>query len=412
MLGKRVSNALWGAFVGDALGMPSHWYYNEDELSRDFPNGIGGYMAPPHPHPSSFLIGARYQPDIARAESLDRPYDILQEHARFYRTPYSEFRFAPDARESSHGNATAKTLERYHYHHGLSAGENTLGADLLRVLMRSVVTRGGYSQQEFLDDFVTFMTTPGATADPYRETYLRKWFEAYSSGTEPENCAGHQRHRWSIASHGGMVRPLALALLTPDNPPLATGMAVNHQQLTHRSELVSAGVTLFVPMLLRLINGEPLKTVLPEVEPMVRRPALTGEKLGAEYRKAKGPGNIEHERMWQMHMAYDATASDDRDNDNPELPGPYARACYPEHGIPLMLRIARTNDGDLYRCLRANAEIGGDTVHRGMILGMLLGASQGIDESLQRGLLHYEALNREIESFVDVVLSGEGHLVV
>ena len=95
-----------------------------------------------------------------------------------------------------------------------------------------------------------------------------------------------------------------------------------------------------------------------------------------------------------------------------ELPGPYARACYPEHGIPLMLRIAHASGGDFYWSLRANAEIGGDTVHRGMILGMLLGASQGIDESLQTGLVHYEALNREIESFVDVVLSGEGHLVV
>lgn len=48
----------------------------------------------------------------------------------------------------------------------------------------------------------------------------------------------------------------------------------------------------------------------------------------------------------------------------------------------------------------------------GDALGMLLGASQGIDTSLQKGLVHYEALDREIESFADVILSGEGHLVV
>ena len=275
-----------------------------------------------------------------------------------------------------------------------------------------MTTHGGYSQQGFLGDFITFMTTPGATRDPYRETYLRKWFEAYASGTAPENCAEHQRHRWSIASHGGMVRPLALALLTPDNPPLATGMAVTHQQLTHRSELVSAGVALFVPMLLRLINGAPFTPVLSEVAQLARRPQLTGEDLGREYRDAKGPGNIEHERMWRMHMGYDGPAGEGRIDSDQALPGPYARACYPEHGIPLMLRIAHTNGGDFYRSLRANAETGGDTVHRGMILGMLLGASEGIDESLQMGLVHYEALNREIESFADVALSGGGHLIV
>ena len=410
MLREKIKNALWGAFIGDALGMPSHWYYDPDELSRDFPSGISYYQAPPHPHPSSFLVGARYQPDVNTAQTLGRRYDILQEHAQFYRTPYSHFGFATDARESAHGNSAAREAERYHYHHGLAAAENTLGADLLRVLMRSVVTHGGYSQQGFLDDFITFMTTPGATRDPYRETYLRKWFEAYSAGTPQENCAEHQRHRWSIASHGGMIRPLVLALLTPDNPPLATGMAVTHQQLTHRSELVSAGVYLFVPMLLRLIRGEPFGSVLSEAASQVRAPGLTGEDLGREYREAKGPGNIEHDRMWRMHMAYEGVAEEGASDT--ELPGPYARACYPEHGMPLMLRIARTKGGNFYQSLRANAEIGGDTVHRGMILGLLLGASQDIDESLKRDLVHYEAINREIESFADVALSGEGHLVV
>ena len=31
--------------------------------------------------------------------------------------------------------------ERYHYHHGLKSGENTLGANLVRVLMRSIVKK-------------------------------------------------------------------------------------------------------------------------------------------------------------------------------------------------------------------------------------------------------------------------------
>lgn len=32
----RVRGALWGLFVGDALAMPVHWYYDVAALHRDF----------------------------------------------------------------------------------------------------------------------------------------------------------------------------------------------------------------------------------------------------------------------------------------------------------------------------------------------------------------------------------------
>lgn len=417
MLRESLQNALWGAFIGDALGMPSHWYYSPEELEAAFPEGINWYQAPPHPHPQCFMVGVRYRPDIITATTLGRQFDILHDHARFYRTTYSRFGFETTEREAAHGNTAAKPPQRYHYHHGLQAGENTLGADLLRVLMRSVVAHEGYSQKGFLDDFVEFMTTPGNVRDPYRETYLRKWFEAFSRGTAPENCGEHQRHRWSIASHGGMIRPLVLSLLTPDNPPLATGMAVTHQQLTHRSEMVSAGLSVVVPMLLRLIGGEDIATVIRDTAPHVRMPELSGEDLGREYRAARGPGNISQKRMWEMHMTYkgpDAQLLGAPGNrEQKDLPGPYARACYPEHGLPLMLRIAHYNQGDLYRSLCDNASIGGDTVHRGMILGLLLGAATShIDPALKKGLIHHDRIEEDINRFVDVITSGKGHLAV
>lgn len=169
-----------------------------------------------------------YQPDLEKAEASGRPYDILHQHARFYRTSYSDFGFSLDDPEGEHGNTTAALDERMHYHHDLDAGESTLGAGLLRVLMRSVIERGGYSQKGFLDDFIRYMTQPRSNRDPYTEIYLRRWFEHYSQGTTPENCAEHQRRVWSIGSVGGLVRPLVLALLNPENPFVATGMALGH----------------------------------------------------------------------------------------------------------------------------------------------------------------------------------------
>lgn len=52
--------------------------------------------------------------------------------------------------------------------------------------------------------------------------------------------------------------------------------------------------------------------------------------------------------------------------------------------------------------LLANANCGGENVHRGIVLGALLGAEageRGIPEHLKTGLKDYEAINAEIEAF-------------
>lgn len=186
---RRIENALWGAFIGDALAMPVHWFYSAERIREHFPGGIDRYFSAPHPHPDAFMLGMGYHPDVKKAGSKGRAYDILHHNARFYRTSYSDFGFALGERDGEHGNATAALDERMHYHHGLEAGDSTLGAGLLRVLMRSVIDRGGYSQHGFLEDFVRYMTQPRRNPDPYTEIYLRRWFEEYSKGTAPESAA-------------------------------------------------------------------------------------------------------------------------------------------------------------------------------------------------------------------------------
>jgi ADP-ribosyl-[dinitrogen reductase] hydrolase len=47
----RMRGALWGMFVGDALAMPVHWYYNIAALWQDF-GQIRDYQAPKAHHPS------------------------------------------------------------------------------------------------------------------------------------------------------------------------------------------------------------------------------------------------------------------------------------------------------------------------------------------------------------------------
>jgi hypothetical protein len=134
-------------------------------------------------------------------------------------------------------------------------------------------------------------------------------------------------------------------------------------------------------------------------------PKVTGKHLFDQYRKSKGPGNIPPEEMWQLH-----TRLEELPMDIPRLLNEFeevtltrnrlATACYPEHGLPMLLYIAVRHGFDLQAALLANANAGGDNVHRGMVLGLLVGAAnRDVPQSLQTGLLDYTALAREIEAF-------------
>ena len=50
----RLRGALWGMFVGDALAMPAHWYYDVAALRRDFAT-VRGHQAPHEVHPDSIM---------------------------------------------------------------------------------------------------------------------------------------------------------------------------------------------------------------------------------------------------------------------------------------------------------------------------------------------------------------------
>ena len=403
---RRVENALWGLFIGDALSMPVHWYYDRKNITREFSRGVNGYEAPRHPHPESFMVGMSYRPDTDRARELGRPYDILHEHVRFYDASYSPLEIDRGEREGQHGNAVPSIDERYHYHHGLQAGENTLGAHLVRVLLRSLASTGEYDPQAFVDAFIHHLATPGLNRDPYTEIYIRSWFEAYTRGAGIFDCAERQRRVWSIGSHGGMIRPMALSLFYPGDGYLATGMALEHQQLTHRSETVSGALAVAVPLLHDLVAGARPNAALAAHARALRLPVVTGRELFRAYRDHNGPDNIPDNEMWRLHTQLrqeplDLEALVDRVPEQEAVMGVFATACYPEHGLPLALYLARAHDASVRASLLANANAGGDNVHRGMVLGMLVGAAtDAVPDDLKRGLVDADAIANEIDAAI------------
>lgn len=409
--GRRLRNALWGLFVGDALAMPAHWYYDLGNIPKVFGGGIRGYVDPPHPHAESFMVGMTYDPDVPTAHRLGRAYDILHGHARFYRTSYGGSRISTPEREAQHGNAVAPLEQRYHYHHGLRHGDNTLGAHLVRVLMRSVIRLGRYDPGAFVEDFVAHLTTPGANKDPYTEVYLRRWFENYSRGLPTYACAELQRNVWSIGSHGGVVRPLVLSMVAP-SVYQGLGLAIEHQNLTHRSENVAASLGVLVSLLQALLAGADPGPTLSDHASRLRTPRISGAELFAAYRSHNGPGNISQQEMWEMHTALTEQPFDPDRLVRDYSPEQVVRqmlstACYPEHGLPLLFYLARSCDLEAEASLLANANAGGDNVHRGMVLGLILGAANAeLPARLKEGLLAFPALEREIEAFAEVAVES------
>ena len=408
---RRLQNALWGLFIGDALAMPAHWYYSVDNIRKVFDGGIRDYQEPPHPHLESFMVGMAYHPDVETAKRHGRAFDILHEHARFYHTSYSKLEIRSTEREKAHGNPVPGLADRYHYHHGLKAGENTLAAHVVRVLMRSVIHGGRYDPNAFIEDFIAHMTTPGRNRDPYCEIYIRRWFENYSRGLPPHGCAELQRDDWSIGSHGGIIRPLVISMIA-GSAYQGLGLAIEHQNLTHRSENVASALGVLVPLLHALLaDAEPHRTISDYAQ-RVHPPQITGDQLFAAYRDHQGPGNIAKREMWQYHtLLADAPYEVDRlvreDSEPAVINHLFATACYPEHGLPLLLYFAKAHNLDVESALLANANAGGDNVHRGMVLGILLGAANTeLPDHLKQSLIAFDELQTEIEAFSDIALGG------
>ncbi len=406
---QRLKNTLWGIFIADAMAMPAHWYYKREYIKEGFNGGIRRYEDAPHPHPESFMVGNGYFPNLQKAKELGIPFDILHEHIPFYKTNYSHSDIQLAVHAGEHANPMPKLEERYHYHHGLKKGENTLGAHLMRVLMRSLLSNKEYSQSSFIDDFVSYMTTPHLNKDPYSEIYIRAWFENFTDGVPPHACAQEQRKVWSIGSNGGVIRPLLLSL-TSGSIYQALGKALQHQQITHRSDNVSSALSVLVPLLHELLNKEEPLSALRKYASQVQLIKIKGSELTRTYAEHQGPGNIPHDEMWKIHTEFSNRRLDldyllKHHSEDDVLGSVFTTGCYTEHSLPVLMYLLYKNRFDFRASVLSNANAGGDNVHRGIILGMLAGAANDeIPQDLKEGLADYKNIKEEIDSFASMFI--------
>ncbi|MDB6005923.1 MAG: ADP-ribosylation/Crystallin [Prosthecobacter sp.] len=183
-----------GAFIGDALGLGPHWYYELDELRRDFGGWISDYTDP-----------------------------------------------KPDAK----------------YHAGMRAGELSQTGIIMLILLRSIAQRGGYDEADFtrrLDEELlpklngddAYFGPGGYTNHSFRQVWQKRVREGKPWGEAGGNAdTSEAAERLSI-----------LAARYALDPAAAARHAFDNCLLTQTDSLVAQQSVAFACVVAALIRGE------------------------------------------------------------------------------------------------------------------------------------------------------------
>lgn len=221
---SRQKAAIFGMFIGDALSMPVHWYYDRPALKRDYGH-VNNYQTPRNPHPDSILWRSVYK-------APKRSADILHDQRKYW---------------GRHG---------IHYHQFLKAGDNTLNLKLCALLIDSIVENGAYDSDAYLVRYIDFMTTPGRHRDTYVEEYHRHFFTNYANGKPPRSCGVVEKHI------SGIIGMIPLIVRYADDLETARRLAFQHLRLTHLGDRMTAVGNLLLDILLPVLSGESLKDTI------------------------------------------------------------------------------------------------------------------------------------------------------
>lgn len=365
---SRATAALKNLFIGDALTMPVHWFYNVHDIDRAFPEGITTFEAPPTHHPSS-IMSMHSTHGGGRKRGNEQP-----------------------AREVV-GDVILKGKQDYwnrpnvHYHQGMQPGDNTLNAHCALTLMTTMEgANQHYDSDAFLDAYIQLMTddTP-SHPDTYAESYHRGFFANLEKGLPPKRCAAVTHDTPSI---GGLVTIAPLAIgerLKGTSLADTRELCRQHLALTHPDSFLTQVCDAYV----ELIN------------------ALLFRKV--QESAAQDDSNVKALLLQATRgvSKRDLTTLVESGRPEREVIGKVlSPACYISDAWPAVLYLAykhysqEPSQGPL-TALQVNASVGGDNVHRGAVLGVLLGLINGkADEELFSQLTAHSAISRAIEQLV------------
>lgn len=342
--------------AADSMSMPVHWYYDIQDIRRDFGGWITGFSCPRSRHPSSILSLSNttgsgrtaWSSGAKRADVVGNV--ILHDKLSLWK--------------SSDGTV--------HYHQGLQSGDNTLNMLCSLRVLRSL-TAGRFSdvsqpdaRAAVLADYVQFLTTPGSHRDTYAESFHRSFFADWqdSRPTSPREVLKFAEKRSSkrmsvpdgqLDAIGCLPMILPFILLSASaNEERAVSAAVEFVKLTHPHPKVPEYVSIYSRALHAVLGGA---SVRQQAEHALRR--LDAWDTCQSYSRKAARFPVSSEERLKVHQS---------------AVNYLGMACYNKGALSSMFYLAHEFHDDPRGGILANTNCGGENCNRGAALGALLGA--------------------------------------
>jgi ADP-ribosylglycohydrolase len=325
VLHDRAAGAILGAFIGEALGVGPHWYYNLAELRRDYGEWITGYTDP--------LPGR--------------------------------------------------------YHAGLKAGQLSQAGQILRMLLTSLVQCGGYDEEDFCarldkDLLPKLDGTPMAGPGGYTSQSIREvWRRRVQQGLPWSQTGGHADTTEAIE------RTLAVAVRYALHPAMLAGAVARNTRLSQNDEMVVAMTVAYGAALGLLVQGEKLDITLSDKLAKLSKSGelpfhmVTMGKLGVPRAGEPETSHAGHfaspdALLSPSYMAMAATDPDIRIEPAWKVSLVYGMPCAIYHMLPAAYYLAARFHDDFESAVLHAINGGGQNQARAMLTGALVGAQCGL----------------------------------
>jgi len=330
-IADRAAGAVMGALIGDALGLSPHWYYDLTELRKDYGDWINGYTDP----------------------------------------------------------------KPGRYHAGMKAGQLSQTGLMLVMLLRSVVQKGEYREEDFtqcLDCELlpllngTPMHGPGGyTNQSIREAYRRR----VEQKLDWKRTGGH------ADTTEAAERAVVLAARYANNPRKVAETVSANCMLTQADEAIVAMTTAFNCVVALLVGGEKLDVnVSDKLLNQVKAGHLpfhvvTGENLtiprpGDPDPPLSGKFSSPDALLTPSYMAEAAQDPDIRIEPPWKVSIVYGMPCAIYHQLPAAYYLAVRFRTDFESAVLHALNGGGQNMSRACLTGALVGAQVGLSRIPER----------------------------
>ncbi len=329
----RAAGAIMGAFIGDAMGLGPHWYYDLSELHRDYGEWITDYTDP----------------------------------------------------------------KPGRYHAGLKAGQLSQAGFIFKLLLSSLVERGGYDEADFcrrMDEELlplldgTPISGPGGyTSQSIRELWRRRVQQKLPWG----QTGGHADDTEAIE------RTLALGVRYARNPAQLAAAIAGNTVLTQIDNTVVSMTVAYGAVLGMLVQGHTLNEHLSgKLMRLVNKGELPFHHITSDNLQPPRPGDPDPPRAGffaspdaLLTPSYMASAAVDPDiciEPAWKVSIVYGMPCAIYHQLPAAYYLAARFHDDFESALLHAVNGGGQNQARAMLTGALVGAQVGLSRIPQRFL--------------------------